>query len=93
MNLAFNRLKKLKVYSFQRYTKLRVLKLYDNLILSIEDNTFEPLSDLEEIDLSSNGLRTIPLDLFNLPSLRNLYIDSNMLTDLKQHLTVFILDL
>ncbi|KAL5287546.1 hypothetical protein ACFFRR_008434 [Megaselia abdita] len=82
INLARNRIKVLQVYAFQRYTNLKVLKLYDNMILHVEEGTFEPLTNLEEIDISNNGLRTLPLDLFNLPSLRILYSDSNRMFDL-----------
>lgn len=40
----------------------------------------------QEIDLSNNALMTIPLELMHLPSLRNLYIDSNELTFLERDL-------
>lgn len=59
--------------------------------MSIEEGTFEPLSDLEEVDLSTNALRTVPLELFNLPSLRNLYLDSNNLIELKNDLIVSLI--
>lgn len=42
--------------------------------------------ELQEIDLSNNGLLTMPLELLQLPSLRNLYIDSNNLRDLERDL-------
>lgn len=59
--------------------------------MSIEEGTFEPLANLEEIDLSTNALRTVPLELFNLPSLRNLYLDSNNLIELKDDLIVSLI--
>ncbi|XP_043066845.1 leucine-rich repeat-containing protein 4C [Drosophila bipectinata] len=82
LDLSYNRIRKLKSSSFQKYTDIKFLMLYENMILSVEPGTFEPLTALQEIDLSSNGLTTIPLELFQLPRLRNLYIDSNELTSL-----------
>ncbi|BFG05759.1 asporin [Drosophila madeirensis] len=82
LDLSYNRIRKLKSGSFQRYTDIRFLMLYENMILSVEPGTFEPLTSLQEVDLSNNGLTTIPMELFTLPKLRNLYIDSNELTHL-----------
>ncbi|KAH8269420.1 hypothetical protein KR018_002792 [Drosophila ironensis] len=82
LDLSYNRIRKLKSSSFQKYTDIKFLMLYENMILSVEPGTFEPLTSLQEIDLSNNGLTTIPLELFQLPRLRNLYIDSNELTSL-----------
>ncbi|CAD7078049.1 unnamed protein product [Hermetia illucens] len=48
--------------------------------------TFSHLTALEEIDLANNALLTIPSELFQLPSLRNLYVDSNDLYDLDETL-------
>jgi Leucine-rich repeat (LRR) protein len=56
------------------------------MIQSIEDDTFASLTDLEAIDLSNNALTTIPNELFNLRSLRNLYISGNNLVLLSQDL-------
>ena len=41
---------------------------------------------MQEIDLSNNALMTIPLEILHLPSLRNLYVDSNELRDLENDL-------
>ncbi|XP_023302772.2 protein lap1 [Lucilia cuprina] len=56
------------------------------MIQSVEPGTFSHLTSLQEIDLSNNALMTIPLELLQLPSLRNLYIDSNELTFLERDL-------
>ncbi|KAH8290221.1 hypothetical protein KR054_001104 [Drosophila jambulina] len=82
LDLSYNRIRKLKSSSFQKYTDIKFLMLYENMILSVEPGTFEPLTSLQEVDLSNNGLTTIPLELFQLPRLRNLYIDSNELVSL-----------
>lgn len=86
LDLSFNRIKKLNVTSFQRYASIRYLLLYDNMIQFIQPGTFSHLTALEEIDLANNALLTIPSELFQLPSLRNLYVDSNDLYDLDETL-------
>ncbi|XP_055920158.1 insulin-like growth factor-binding protein complex acid labile subunit [Eupeodes corollae] len=86
LDLAFNRIKKLKRHSFKRYGKIKYLLLYENMIQSVEPETFAHLSSLQEIDLSNNALLTIPLEIFQLPSLRNLYVDSNDLINLNNDL-------
>ncbi|XP_037824097.1 leucine-rich repeat-containing protein 4B-like [Lucilia sericata] len=86
LDLSFNRIKKLKRSSFQPYTSVKYLLLYENMIQSVEPGTFSHLTSLQEIDLSNNALMTIPLELLQLPSLRNLYIDSNELTFLERDL-------
>ncbi|XP_061396532.1 leucine-rich repeat-containing protein 40 [Musca vetustissima] len=86
LDLSYNRIKKLKRSSFQPYKSIKYLLLYDNMIQSVEPGTFSHLTSLQEIDLSNNGLLTIPLELLQLPSLRNLYIDSNELIHLERDL-------
>lgn len=107
LDLSFNRIRKLTQGSFQRYTDVKFLLLYENLILSVEPGAFAPLTSLQvscdsswncsisrltarfflqEVDLSSNGLTTIPGELLQLPRLRNLYMDSNMLRNMHEEL-------
>ncbi|XP_075167888.1 leucine-rich repeat activity-regulated protein at synapses [Haematobia irritans] len=86
LDLSYNRIRKLKRSSFQPYKSIKFLLLYDNMIQSVEPGTFSDLRSLQEIDLSNNGLLTIPLELLQLPSLRNLYIDSNDLQHLERDL-------
>ncbi|XP_037930134.1 leucine-rich repeat-containing protein 4C-like [Teleopsis dalmanni] len=86
LDLSFNRIKKLKRNSFQHYKKVKYLLLYENMIQSVEPGTFRALTSLQEIDLSNNALMTIPLEIFQLPSLRNLYVDSNELIYLDRDL-------
>ncbi|XP_034110399.1 tsukushi isoform X1 [Drosophila albomicans] len=88
LDLSYNRIRKLRSGSFQRYTDVKFLMLYENMILSVEPGTFEPLTALQEVDLSNNGLTTIPMELFQLPKLRNLYMDSNDLRELHQDLAL-----
>lgn len=49
------------------------------MILKVEAGTFAPLTRLETLDLSSNGLRSIPPDIMYLPRLRKLYLADNEL--------------
>lgn len=49
------------------------------MILRVEAGTFAQLEDLETLDLSSNGLRIVPTEIFNLPRLRKLYLADNEL--------------
>ncbi|XP_053688175.1 CD180 antigen [Sabethes cyaneus] len=86
LDLSFNRIRDLNRHSFSRYTDVKYLYLFENMIQNIEDDTFSELSSLEALDLSSNALKTIPLELFRLPLLRNLYVAHNALSDLDRNL-------
>ncbi|XP_077291268.1 tsukushi-A-like [Arctopsyche grandis] len=86
LDLSFNRIRDLKNETFSRYTNVKYLYLGDNMIQTIEPLAFEPLTALETLDLSLNGLHTIPEAVFNLPMLRKLYISDNSLKNLYQEL-------
>lgn len=77
--MSVNRISRLSRKTFARYTDVKLLYLFDNAIHSIEPGTFQQLTDLEAIDLSLNSLATLSLDLFNLPRLRNMYYNDNLL--------------
>jgi hypothetical protein len=49
------------------------------MITKIEPGTFSQLKQLETLDLSQNALREVPAEIFNLPSLRKLYLAENEL--------------
>lgn len=49
------------------------------MILKVERGTFSQLTQLETLDLSSNGLRIVPSEIFSLPLLRKLYLADNEL--------------
>jgi len=53
LDLSHNRIRKLKSGSFQKYTDIKFLMLYDNMILSVEVGTFEPLTSLQVITTSN----------------------------------------
>ncbi|XP_055626877.1 toll-like receptor 3 isoform X2 [Toxorhynchites rutilus septentrionalis] len=85
-DLSYNRIRDLNRQSFARYTDIKYLYLFENMIQNIEEGTFSDLTTLEAIDLSHNALKSIPLELFRLPILRNLYVASNALHDLERDL-------
>lgn len=51
--------------------------------MEIENGTFSQLQGLEALDLSYNGLSSIPLELLFMDRLRNLYIAGNKLSRLE----------
>lgn len=60
------------------------------MIQTIDVNTFIDLTQLEAIDLSHNALRIVPMELFQLPHLRNLYLNNNNLYDMNQNLEALV---
>uniref|UniRef100_A0A182RDJ9 Leucine rich immune protein (Coil-less) n=1 Tax=Anopheles funestus TaxID=62324 RepID=A0A182RDJ9_ANOFN len=82
-DLSYNRIRDLTVQSFARYGAVKYLYLFENMIQNIDENTFSSLTNLEAIDLSYNALKSIPLELFQLPVLRNLYVSHNALYELE----------
>lgn len=75
LDASINRIRMLKNNSFTTYSSLRFLYLNDNPITIIEPFAFEPLENLEVLDLSLNAIRDLPALL---PStLRKLYISDN----------------
>lgn len=86
LDLSYNRIRDLDKSSFSQYYNLKYLYLFENMIQNIAEGTFEPLQNLEAIDLSVNALQTIPPELYTLPLLRNLHIQNNHLTYLVNEL-------
>ncbi|KAJ6644258.1 Tsukushi, partial [Pseudolycoriella hygida] len=86
LDVSFNRIRELNEHSFSRYTDVRYLYLFENMIQSIGPNTFAQLTYLEAIDLSTNGLTTLPMELFSLPALRHLHAADNPMIHLHKDL-------
>lgn len=82
LDLSHNRIRELTRDSFSKYTDLKYLYVFENIVMEIEEGTFAQLTGLEALDLSHNGITTIPKELFNLERLRNLYVQGNKLLHL-----------
>lgn len=70
--------------TFAQLTSLEVI---------VEENCFFfnlkfKIKYLKAIDLSTNGLTTLPMELFSLPSLRNIHASDNPLVNLHKDLKV-----
>ncbi|KAL1493033.1 hypothetical protein ABEB36_011175 [Hypothenemus hampei] len=77
IELSYNRIRKIYQEDLLLYTYLQHLYLTDNLIVQLKNNTFAGLEYLETLDLSVNGLLKVPPSIFQLPSLKNLYLSQN----------------
>jgi Leucine-rich repeat (LRR) protein len=49
------------------------------MITKIQAGTFSSLTSLETLDLRTNGIRVVAAEIFNLPSLKKLYLAENEL--------------
>ncbi|XP_050300702.1 leucine-rich repeat transmembrane protein FLRT2-like [Anthonomus grandis grandis] len=78
MDLSTNRIRKISKAQLEKYPYIMHLYLYDNFIQKLDSDTFDPLHYLETLDLSVNGLLTVPSGIFQLPSLKILYLSKNM---------------
>ncbi|GBP28162.1 Leucine-rich repeat transmembrane neuronal protein 2 [Eumeta japonica] len=86
LDFTENRLRELKADTFSSYSSIRFLYLAENAIFIIDENAFSPLYYLETLDLSRNAIMSVPSGLFQLPSLRNLYMSGNALIYLDREL-------
>lgn len=64
------------------YTSIKFLYLSENQIYSIDKDAFAYLTDLQTLDLSKNVIFQLPETIFQLPSLRKLYLNGNPLLHL-----------
>lgn len=77
IDLSYNRIRRITKSELKKYTDLKILYLSDNLIGKIDDDAFEDKDDLTTLDLSLNGITQLPPIIFNLPSLKTLYLGNN----------------
>nr|XP_034175494.1 tsukushin [Osmia lignaria]XP_034175495.1 tsukushin [Osmia lignaria] len=81
LDASVNRIRKLTNDSLAAYKTLSYLYLGDNFIQDIHEGAFSNLQYLEVLDLSKNGCRDLPRNLFQLPYLRKVYLCDNKLDD------------
>lgn len=76
-----NRIRDLSANSLKNYAYLKELYLNDNMIQTVESDTFDSLEYLHTLDLSVNCLVELPDAVLHLPSLRILSLSRNPLLD------------
>ncbi|KYB29702.1 Protein slit-like Protein [Tribolium castaneum] len=78
IDLSRNRIRKVTQDDLRKYSNLKMLYLDDNMIMTIDEESFEGKDYLQTIDLTLNGLTKIPSVIFHLPSLQVLYLRQNL---------------
>ncbi|NWT63460.1 TLR21 protein, partial [Erythrocercus mccallii] len=85
LNLAHNRIQRIRSQDLQQAVNLRTLLLQSNKISSIDEDSFQSLAKLERLDLSNNSLAHLsPLWFGHLFSLQHLHLQGNSYRDLGQ---------
>ncbi|NXO09530.1 TLR21 protein, partial [Oriolus oriolus] len=85
LNLAHNRIKRIRSQDLQQAVNLRALLLQSNEISSIDEDSFQSLAKLELLDLSNNSLAHVsPVWFGHLFSLQHLHLQGNSYRDLGQ---------
>lgn len=75
LDASDNRIREIHNESLMRYSSLQLLYLSNNFITYIEPGAFMSLPELQVLDLSVNGIRSMPSEL---PlTLRKLYLNGN----------------
>ncbi|NWW70124.1 TLR22 protein, partial [Climacteris rufus] len=83
LNLAHNRIKRIRSQDLQQAVNLRALLLQSNEISSIDEDSFQSLAKLQLLDLSNNSLAHLsPVWFGHLFSLQHLYLQGNFYSDL-----------
>ncbi|CAH1153612.1 unnamed protein product [Phaedon cochleariae] len=77
IDLSFNRIRKVSRSDLSQFKYLKFLYLSDNMINNLDDDTFQDSEDLTTLDLSLNDLFKLPSTIFQLPSLKTLYLSQN----------------
>lgn len=79
LNFNDNKLQELDGSTFSGYSSIKYLYLRDNQIYLIEEDALSSLTSLETLDLSNNVILELTNSMFQLPSLRKLYLKGNPL--------------
>ncbi|XP_068616516.1 toll-like receptor 18 isoform X3 [Brachionichthys hirsutus] len=79
IDLTYNKLQAVHADDFQRFPRLRVLKLHFNNISYIADDAFKNNEQLEYLNIFNNSLQEIPATaLTPLLNLKELYLSNNL---------------
>lgn len=76
--MSHNRIRKIGPDDVRLYSNLAALYLSDNLLVTLKSDVFYDMTTLETLDLAMNALSKIPPAIFQLPSLKTLYLGRNM---------------
>ncbi|CAH0727368.1 unnamed protein product, partial [Brenthis ino] len=82
LDFSDNKLQEIHADTLSYYTSIKFLYLSENQIYSIDKDAFAYLTDLQTLDLSKNVIFQLPETIFQLPSLRKLYLNGNPLLHL-----------
>lgn len=82
LDFSDNKLQEVHSDTLSYYTSIKFLYLSENQIYSIDKDAFAYLTDLQTLDLSKNVIFQLPETIFQLPSLRKLYLNGNPLLHL-----------
>nr|CAI5823937.1 unnamed protein product [Callosobruchus analis] len=77
LELTYNRIRTVTKDDLNKFSYLKFLYLQDNLISELDDDVFSEMDELTTLDLSINALRSVPATVFQLPSLKTLYLSQN----------------
>ncbi|XP_032528913.1 tsukushi [Danaus plexippus] len=82
LDFSDNKLQELHADTLSSYTSIKYLYLAENQIYSIDKDAFTYLTYLQTLDLSKNVILELSDSIFQLPSLRKLYLNGNPLLHL-----------
>ncbi|XP_011301157.1 leucine-rich repeat-containing protein 19 isoform X2 [Fopius arisanus] len=81
LDFSVNRMRDLNNKTLAPYTSLSFLYLMDNFIQTIEEGAFSQLTNIQVINLNTNGIGEFPNSIFSLPSLKRFYLAANRIRD------------
>ncbi|XP_034839015.1 leucine-rich repeat transmembrane neuronal protein 1-like [Maniola hyperantus] len=82
LDFSDNKLQEIHADTLSSYSSIKFLYLSENQIYSIHKDAFAYLTNLQTLDLSKNVILELTDAIFQLPSLRKLYLNGNPLLHL-----------